>query len=99
MSRVVAVKPTADRVSGMCRPWGRPARRAGFAIREDIAANLNADGVESLKPFAPQPSRFCVFEYIYFSRPDSVVEGSSVYEARKRIGGLLKRLSALEIDP
>ncbi len=42
--------------------------------------------------------RFCVFEYIYFSRPDSFVEGRSVYEARKNIGIELARESAVEAD-
>ena len=59
---------------------------------------VNKDGVTSLKPFAPKPSRFCVFEYIYFSRPDSVVEGTSVYEARKSIGAELARESHVAAD-
>ena len=50
---------------------------------------VTEQGIESHFPFKPQPHRFCVFEYIYFSRPDSNVEGRNVYDARKRIGEVL----------
>ena len=55
-------------------------------------------GVESFAPFAPRPTRFCVFEYIYFSRPDSTVDSVNVYEARRRIGEELAREQPVEAD-
>ena len=55
-------------------------------------------GVHSHRPFAPARARPCIFEHVYFSRPDSVVEGSSVYEVRKNIGAELSRESPVEAD-
>ena len=53
---------------------------------------LVRDGeVTSFKPFQGAAERFCVFEFIYFSRPDSLVQSRSVYEARKAIGAELAR--------
>ena len=55
-------------------------------------------GQEIHKPFPPQPPRPCIFEYIYFARPDSIVGGRSVYEVRKAFGAQLARESHVDVD-
>ena len=59
---------------------------------------VNDSGVRSFRPFQKQEPRPCIFEHIYFSRPDSVAEGMSVYEVRKAIGGELAREAPIEAD-
>jgi amidophosphoribosyltransferase len=74
----------------------------GAEFVRDIEAGefvtINALGVQSTKPFERRRNRFCVFEYIYFARPDSVVDGHNVYEVRKRIGAELARESPITAD-
>ena len=54
--------------------------------------------IESHWPFPRQPARPCIFEYIYFSRPDSMLGGRSIYDVRKAMGRELARESAISAD-
>ena len=59
---------------------------------------ITEEGVESLRPFPKVRERMCIFEYVYFSRPDSIVAGRSVYDVRKRMGGELATEMPAEAD-
>lgn len=59
---------------------------------------ITEDGIESLFPFERAKPRFCIFEYVYFARPDSSVEGKNVYSIRRRIGLELARERPVEAD-
>ncbi len=59
---------------------------------------ITGDKIESSFPFRKQPSRFCIFEHVYFSRPDSILGGQSVYETRRQIGVELAREAPVEAD-
>ena len=68
---------------------------------EVVICEIQPDGsisIESVKPFPPRPERICLFEYVYFARPDSVVAGRPVYSARKRMGINLAREAPVDAD-
>jgi amidophosphoribosyltransferase len=59
---------------------------------------LSAQGLKSMKPFAPAPQSQCVFEHVYFARPDSYVFGESVNEVRTNLGRRLAREAPVDAD-
>jgi amidophosphoribosyltransferase len=59
---------------------------------------IDEGGVQSSRPFDRCPSRFCIFEQVYFSRPDSILAGRSVYETRRDIGVELAREAPVDAD-
>jgi amidophosphoribosyltransferase len=67
-------------------------------IENGEIVTITADGVESHRPFPKRPPRPCIFEYIYFARPDSIVGGRNVYELRKQMGAQLARESPAAAD-
>jgi amidophosphoribosyltransferase len=77
--------------------------RVGAKFERDIAPGevvvISEEGVESIRtaPKRKKP-RTCAFEYIYFARPDSVIDGISVYKARKAMGRILAEETGVEAD-
>ncbi|NLS19212.1 amidophosphoribosyltransferase [Rhizobium sp. P40RR-XXII] len=68
---------------------------------EVVICEIQPDGsitIDARKPDAPTPERLCLFEYVYFARPDSVVGGRNVYVARKNMGINLAKEAPIEAD-
>jgi len=59
---------------------------------------INENVLESIKPFPKVKERSCIFEYIYFARPDSIMKNVSVYEYRKKLGSTLAKESHVDSD-
>ena len=59
---------------------------------------ITKNGMESIKPFPKIKARPCIFEYIYFSRPDSLINNTSVYEYRRRLGAELAKETHVDSD-
>src|SRR6185437_9248516 len=74
---VVASEPTAFDLIG--------AERVRDVLPGEVIV-IDENGIRSSFPFARVPRRMCLFEYVYFARPDSTIEGASVYAVRKALG-------------
>ena len=59
---------------------------------------ITANGIESFSPFEREAPKSCIFERVYFSRPDSILDGRSVYETRRMIGVELAKESPVDAD-
>lgn len=95
------------RMLGGDRAWVVSSEPSAFCLIEaehirDVAPGemlvFDKEGVHSSFPFAAETPKRCIFEYVYFARPDSTLDGVSVYAARKNFGRALARENDVEAD-
>lgn len=68
-------------------------------VRPGEIVRLDAEGLHSIQAVEPaRPPAFCIFEYVYFARPDSVLEGQTVHRVRQRLGEALAREAPADAD-
>jgi len=67
-------------------------------IEPNEVVTINANGLQSYKEGDGKPSGLCIFEFIYFSRPDSIIQGRRVYSAREAMGAKLYQLHPVDAD-
>jgi amidophosphoribosyltransferase len=67
-------------------------------VRPGEAVRITPDGVDSRQPIPSQGGKLCVFEAIYFARPDSVLDGQAVWDARRAMGVVLAEESPADAD-
>lgn len=74
----------------------------GATFRRDVEAGemvvIDANGVRSMRPFTNPEPKLCIFEYVYFARPDSRLHGQTVHAARRRMGGRLAEEHPVSAD-
>ncbi|WP_425229906.1 amidophosphoribosyltransferase [Sphingomonas sp.] len=68
------------------------------AVQPGELVIVQNEQIRSIRPFAPMSPRPCIFEWVYFSRPDSIVDDRSIYDVRKRIGAELAHEAPVEAD-
>ncbi|NPD30488.1 amidophosphoribosyltransferase [Eggerthellaceae bacterium zg-1084] len=67
-------------------------------VRPGEILRIDETGLRSVQGVEPRPYRACIFEYVYFARPDSVLDGQSVYQARRMMGRVLAREAPVQAD-
>ena len=80
------------------RGWAVSSETCGLDIVGAQYVRFNRDGMHAEQGVAARKSAACIFEYVYFARPDSVIDGQSVYQARRNMGRILAQEAPVEAD-